>query len=241
MQRQANLKQPSSSRRTEENRNSFFVPYSDYPVYKHGMDVLINSCCNLASLNIALPVEPFSLFSAEKSRDLRLSVYRHLPVSDSDDKNNDNINLALNTEVSPISQVIDKINNSIESCIIDNIFDKPDSYDEDVGIRFLHNNKNFNERCFCFNPHYIDSLLNELELEEKYSIDSFIDDCIFARLLVHDKGEGRNKIKIRFDNCNTRLYAIKAHNETGLLYTPDEMRSIAATENDESPELPIIT
>lgn len=224
------------------NCNSFFVPYSDSPVYKHGMDVLLNSCCSLASLNIALPAEPFSLFSAEKSRELRLSVNKYLPVGNTNDKNNDNIDLSLKSVISHIDQVIDKINGSIKDCLNDDNdddnFEKPDKYDDNNDIGFLHKNKNFSEQCFCFNPHYIDSLLNELELEEEYSIDSFIDDCDYLGLLIRDKSEGRKKIKIRFDNGSNRLYALKVHDETDLLYTPDEIKSISNIAS-EAPELPI--
>lgn len=225
----------------DKNRNSFFVPYSDYPVYKHGMDVLLNSSCNLASLNIDLPVKPFSLFSTEKSRELRSSVYRYLPVSDSCDKNNDNIDLTIKPVVSHINQVIDKINECIEYCLDNGDLDKPDRYDEDNDIGFLHRNKNFSEQCFCFNRHFISSILSKLDLEEEYSIDSFIDDCDFAGLLVRDKSEGRKKIKVRFDNGTNRLYALKDHDETGLLYTPYEIQSIISDrEKEEAPELPII-
>lgn len=205
----------------ERNRQSFFVPYSDYPVYKHGMNVMLNSCCNLASLNMDFPVEPFSLFSIDKSRELRLSVNLNLPVGNINDKYNDNIDLTLKSVVSNINQVIDKINECIEYCLDNGNLDKPDRYDENNDIGFLHRNKNFSEQCFCSNRHFIASILSKLNLEEKYSIDTFIDDCDFAGLLVRDKSEGRKKIKVRFDNGTNRLYALKAHDETGLLYTPN--------------------
>ncbi len=191
------------------------------------MDIMLNSCCNLVGFNIELPKEPYSLYSKDKAQEICQSVNASLPIGDQNDKYNDNKDLALNIAKSPILQVIDKINDQIKE---EGELSKPKSYDEDKPVKFTHKYKYFGEKCFCFNETYIIQCINELELDQ-YGIDYFIRDCDTIGLLIRDGKEGRKKISVKIDNSRERLYALKAHEETGLLFTPDEIAEMESKEN----------
>ncbi len=205
----------------KRNCEKIFIPYSDFPVYKHGMDIMLNSCCNLVSFNIELPIEPYSLYSKEKAQEICLSVNEKISISNCNDKYNDNKDLALNIVNFPIMKVIDKINDQIKE---EGKLSKPKTYDENESVKFIHTCKHFGEKCFFFNGEFLTQLIEELELYQ-YGMGHFIDDFDNLGLLIHD-GEGRKNIKVKFDNLGKRLYALKAHKETGLLFTTDEIKEI---------------
>lgn len=211
----------------KRNCENFFIPYSDSPVYEHGMDIMLNSCCNLVGFNIELPVEPYSLYSKEKAQEICKSVNESLSIGDQKDKYNDNNDLALNIAESPIAQVIDIINELIEE---KGELPKPESYDKDKPVIFTHKYKYFGEKCFCFNEGFLSHLIEKMKLEH-CTIDHFINDFDALGLLIRDGKEGRKKISVKINKSKERFYALKAHEDTGLLFTPSEIAEMKSEES----------